>query len=437
MTLSRRKFLGRVAAGVGAAALHPIFASAAAAAPAVRRPGLNNLVLLNLEGGLDGLSLLIPQPSLPAYATYASRRSRIIPDLAGAPRTLNGVPDYKLHPSLNVIQSEFNLGKCAIVRKVGNPIPNFSHFSSKDLMSLGRNDLNHPDHRGWLGRVADVHFTSGPPTTNALRIVGLGVPRLLDFNSNVVRPVVINNLSNLVSFNYVSAMESAYRKDTIQQMLPQTFASRGPADASIRQLMAQATAMQSLLAPALNVTLPNAASYPTNDLFAGALKDIARMIALNVGTRIYYAGTSQFDTHIGEENASLSAGSKPTLTMRLNAVMQALSAFVADLKSASIGAWNQTAIVLFSEFGRRNYDNEAGGTDHGYGSHCFVLGGSVLGGLKGNGLVTADLTSDNLPVEIDIRAVYKACLGNWLGLDPVPIFDDFVASPQQPAFQLF
>ena len=115
--------------------------------------------------------------------------------------------------------------------------------------------------------------------------------------------------------------------------------------------------------------------------------------------------------------------------------------FSLDPKAAAVNQWSNTAIVLFTEFGRRNAENQTRGTDHGHGFHAFVLGGGVNGGLKGINLTAADLDAAagnlNLPGQIDYRGMFKKCVADWLQLDAAPVFDDYVAGPSEPTYTLF
>jgi uncharacterized protein (DUF1501 family) len=77
--------------------------------------------------------------------------------------------------------------------------------------------------------------------------------------------------------------------------------------------------------------------------------------------------------------------------------------------------------VVYSEFGRRPYENNDQGTDHGFGSVAFVVGSSVRGGVYGRypSIADADLVLDgNVDVTTDFRSIYATVLGGFLGADP-------------------
>src|SRR5205085_1396413 len=105
------------------------------------------LVLIQLNGGNDGLNTVIP---LDQYSTLSSARSNIlIPDTQVL--ALNGYAATGLHPSMTGIQHLFNDGKVQIVQGVGYPSPNFSHFRSTDIWLTGA-DSNQVLNSGWAGR---------------------------------------------------------------------------------------------------------------------------------------------------------------------------------------------------------------------------------------------------------------------------------------------
>ncbi|MCB1282662.1 MAG: DUF1501 domain-containing protein, partial [Salinibacterium sp.] len=202
-----------------------------------------------------------------------------------------------------------------------------------------------------------------------------------------------------------------------------------------RGVIARGQTNSNMLTTTGSINLSGNYGDPARENLAKSLPDIARLIAAPGSTsRVFYTGIGDFDTHGYEEQPGVAAA-KPTLTERLDSVMMAISAFVQDLKSSAINHWNDTAIVIYTEFGRRNLENQTFGTDHGHGFHMFVLGGQVLGGLKGSPVNASDLAAENLPQDIDYRTVFKVILDDWLQVNGAAVFDDFTAPANPP--QLF
>jgi uncharacterized protein (DUF1501 family) len=380
------------------------------------------------RGGYDALSLLPPLTGSAASAYLAQRPILAIrPGGLVQPVALPGVSAFGLHPKLQPLAPFYQAGNMAIVQKVGLPDVQLSHFKAKQIMSLGRADLLNPDPRGWLGRLSDTYFS------NALDIVGVGVTNRVDLVANTVKPIVINTLSNFdVPVLYNNYADSVLRRDIFNQIVSQVFPGEHRITDAARQATDRGFDLSEVVQAATDpITLQG--TYPANEPLGASLQNIAKMIRGSLGTRIFYTATGGFDTHGGQETAG--AGGKPTLTQRLDRVVLALTGFISDIQS-NPSRWSDTAIVVFTEFGRRNYENQTAGTDHGRGFHALVLGGSIQGGLKGNTVTAADIQADNLPVQIDYRTLFWKCIQDWLQLNPQPLFD-FTPGGAEPPFTLF
>jgi uncharacterized protein (DUF1501 family) len=443
MKSTRRSFLRTAAAGAAALAVTPrVFA--APRATAALRPSPRKLVLINLEGAYDSLNLVPPLTGAVA-TSYRNIRPvlAVRPFVTGQPAplvqpiALPGSSAFGLHPSLGVLATEFGAGKCAIVQKVGIPANQLSHFKARDIMASGRVAPSVVDPRGWLGRLSDAHFA------DSLGVMGVGVGQQPVFTANTVKPTVVSNLGNFGYSSLITSAETTQRRNALLAMCAQSFGGEARIPAAIRGMVTRGAASSaSVLAATSSVVLPNAAAYgdPADEQLVTSLQDIAKLIAApGMSSRVFYTATGDFDTHGYEEESG--PANKATLSERLTAVMTALGGFIADLKSSAINQWSNTAIVIFTEFGRRNAENQTRGTDHGHGFHAFVLGGGVNGGLKGINLTAADLDASignsNLPGQIDYRGMFKKCVQDWLQMDATPVFDDYVPGVNEPTYTLF
>jgi uncharacterized protein (DUF1501 family) len=127
---------------------------------------------------------------------------------------------------------------------------------------------------------------------------------------------------------------------------------------------------------ALNTALAQAAAlktvFPATSL-GGQLQKIAQVIAsraaLKINRQIFFVSLGGFDTHTDQINTHV------TLYRQ---VSQAMSAFYAATVELGVAA-DVTSFTL-SDFGRTFLPDSGGGTDHAWGSHHFVVGGSVKGG---------------------------------------------------------
>ena len=115
------------------------------------------LILVQLNGGNDGLNTVIP---LDQYTNLAQARSNIlIPDTQVL--ALNGNTATGFHPSMIGMQQLFNDGKLNVIQGVGYPSPNFSHFRSTDIWLSG-SDSNQVLATGWGGRYLNYEYPNFP-----------------------------------------------------------------------------------------------------------------------------------------------------------------------------------------------------------------------------------------------------------------------------------
>ncbi|MBL8151671.1 MAG: DUF1501 domain-containing protein, partial [Blastocatellia bacterium] len=157
-------------------------------------------------------------------------------------------------------------------------------------------------------------------------------------------------------------------------------------------------------------------TYPKTSL-AESLQQCAALISADLGVRALSVGLGGFDTH-SKQNMSREVGGLGFHDNLLKQVSDAVSAFYTDAEAQ--GFADRIVVLIFSEFGRTPNENGDQGTDHGYASVMFVVGGSVKGGVYGEypSLDQSKLFIDNLDVNTDFRSVYSTLLANHLSVDP-------------------
>ena len=118
------------------------------------------LVLVQLQGGNDGLNMVIP---LDMYANYYNARTNVAIPQSKVLR-LNGTDESGLHPAMTELQSLYNNGKAAIVQSVGYGSQNFSHFKSTDIWMTGDASVSRVSRvkTGWLGRYLESEYPGYP-----------------------------------------------------------------------------------------------------------------------------------------------------------------------------------------------------------------------------------------------------------------------------------
>ena len=145
MAISRRTFVKNGVAAFTFSFTAPAFLSDLARAQGATA---RNLIVLNLTGGNDGLSMLVPYND----AFYYSRRPTLaIP--AGTVLQIGSDSSGKplgLHPKLAGLNDIFNQGRLAFIQRVGYENSSRSHFSGTDIWSTAT--PSNTTGSGWVGR---------------------------------------------------------------------------------------------------------------------------------------------------------------------------------------------------------------------------------------------------------------------------------------------
>lgn len=360
------------------------------------------LVIIQLNGGNDGLNMVVP---LENFANYANARPNIfIPE--NKVLKLTGVDKAGLHPSMTGLQSLYNEGKLNIIQSVGYPQPSFSHFRATDIW-MSASDSNTVVNSGWAGRYLDYqypNFPTGYPnaTMKDPLAIQIGSATSLTMQGPAVNMAMsISNTSNF--YNLING---------VQDPAPATPA--GKELTYIRQITQQTQQYANVIKDAAS-KVPTQSTYPANNSLADQLKIVARLIKGGLQTRVYMVSTGGFDTHASQvNNGDTTTGTHATL---LGRVSDAIKAFQTDL--AFLGVDDKVVGMTFSEFGRRIRSNASSGTDHGAAAPVFVFGKQVIGGVTGNtpNFGASVGVGDNIPFQYDFRSVYSTLLSNWLCVD--------------------
>ena len=400
--LNRRQFLAG-ALGAGAAGAAGIAVArrgggpAPAAAPseraAVAQPGpvadtRGILVLVGLYGGNDGLNTVIPMGD----PEYLGGR----PDLAYAPEQALPLADgLGLHPNLRRLKAQWDQGHLAVVRGVGYPEPNRSHFRSMDIWQSAMPQS--VERTGWVGRWLDR--TSTDPM-QALA-VNPNLPRALVGKSRTGISVPLGQF-NLPG---TPALTGALR--TLSQPWPGEAELAERAAAASGALVQVQAALKEVREIAPNPAAGDNEPLNPNNALAVQLDVVSRSIRAGVPTRVYTVNLNGFDTH----------GREKDVHANLMALLdEAVGWFLGSLKGDPRAG--QVVVMTFSEFGRRVKANGSGGTDHGAAAPLFVTGPSVKGGFYGENPSLTDLDDGDLKFTTDFRSVYATILDRVLGMDP-------------------
>jgi uncharacterized protein (DUF1501 family) len=385
--LSRRSFLTSTLRGSTLLALAPTvpgFLAQTARAATPQRGG-RILVVVELNGGNDGINTVVPF----ADEGYAKHR-RLLRLSAGNLIKIND--RVGLHPAMSDAGKLLETGRLNIVQGVGYPNPNRSHFESMAIWQTARFKADDREGLGWLGRGLDEAAAPVGGLPAAVFTGGGALPTALQ-----ARRAVASSMTRPEEF--VLNLREAKR----------TLATEPPADdlaAFVRRSSLDAYALADRMGEVLRAPAAAGGIYPSSDL-AEHLRLVARLIKASIGTRIYYARQSGYDTH------SVQLGPHSGL---LREMSEALRAFLDDLAAAKVA--ERVVVLIFSEFGRTVKENASAGTDHGTAGPVFLAGPGVKPGLAGAmpSLLEPDPKHGDLKTSVDFRQVYATVLQDWLAL---------------------
>lgn len=390
--ITRRVFLARtgaVALGMAAPGWLGAFAQSGAIALAKgqRAPTDRVLVVCQLGGGNDGLNALVPFKD-PKYF-------QLRPNLGIAAETVLDIDGrLGLNPALDGLHRLFLDKRAAAVCNVGYPNPNRSHFRSMEIWQTAAPETHASE--GWLGKyVANISSQGQPSVVDA---VGLSTERPLALASKTASVPCFSSLDD------IKAMAGDTQLDA---MLRQAQKGSSPKDADAQKASLAALDAMKIIGERMAGWQPQ--TVFGTDPFGTAFRQAAQVVAKLPETRVVYISVGGFDTH---------ARQLATQNRLLGNLGDALKAF--DDEMVAIGKGDKTTVAVFSEFGRRTFENASEGTDHGAAGPVFLVGGGVNAGVHGSGIDLQNLHDGDLIYNVDFRDVYAELLG-WMGADPKPI----------------
>ena len=307
-------------------------------------------LMIFLRGGYDCCNLLVPYSS----SYYYEARPNIAiarPDPASKTAALALDGDWALAPAVrDTVGNMYLQRQAAFVPFAGTDDLSRSHFETQDSIELGQPSKGAKNYRsGVLGRLSDtligaaksaapISFTDALP----LAFEGTGTVPNLSLKS-VGKPPFDERQARILSEMYAGHHLASAVSDGLE----------------LRQQVAQEMADEMRAA---NRDAINTKGFELEaDRMGLLMRDKYRLGFIDVGG---------WDTHVGEGAA------QGALATNLASLGRGLQAF-----SVSLGSeWNNTVVVVVSEFGRTFRENGNRGTDHGHGTVYWVLGGAVNGG---------------------------------------------------------
>ena len=350
-------------------------------------PGDGILVLVNLDGGNDGLNTVCPVED----GRYRAARGA----LALAPDAVHTLSEgFALHPVLAGCKELWDQERLAVIHGVGFADLDRSHFHCRDVWQAGDSSSTSS---GWVGRWLDG---GGADVLRAVAVDRL-LPLVLrgDVRSGAVVPPGRFGLPDEAQLRPL--LDEMSRPDP----------SRAAVAAAVAASNADLLDLTAVVAPVLEgATVDDAVG--SGDGLVGKLDTVATLIDADLGTRVYTVQLGGFDTHAGQ--AAVHAG-------LLGELDRALTGFLAKVAGRAV------TVAVWSEFGRRLTSNASGGTDHGKGS-VMLVAGRVAPGHHGEPPPLDRLDDGDLVTTVDFRSVLGGLAEGVLGVAA----SDLVGSAHPP-----
>lgn len=425
---SRRLFLQRTASLTALAATPFAATLATLGAQAQSAPGYKALVCVFLFGGNDHANTIAPISGT-EYTKYASARNQCALPAANfltiAPTNYSG-PALGLHPALSGIKSLFDDNKCAIMANVGPlayPITKAQWNKGSPTINVPNQLTSHADQQrgwqtglpdassetGWFGRMGDVLASAYPSGSNlSINIstagdntiqVGNGLPPYQITPNGAIK---VGGLTNLYGGNIGAALRDVLTQDSGAHLMETQYAATIKRSIDIETLVSDGLTL-----------VGNPTTLFQDDPLSRQLKMVARLIKARSTyghqRQIFFVGLGGFDFH-----DNLINGQNERLIMVNNAIKSFYDETVA------MGVANEVTTFTASDFGRALQGN-GDGSDHGWGGHHFVVGGSVQGKRIAGTMPISELGSNDDAgngILIPTTSVdqYAGSLASWLGV---------------------
>jgi uncharacterized protein (DUF1501 family) len=344
----------------------------------------HRLVVVFLRGAIDGLSVVVPYQE----AAYYKARPQVAIPQPGKPE---GVQDldgqFGLHPALAPLMPLWQEKSLAFVHACGSPDATRSHFDAQLYMESGTPGQKRTS-EGWMNRL--LQHLPGKPPTQAINL-GATTPLILTGKTPVTT----------LAPSRSATQKSPLDRSQVSGAFDRLYAGTDPLSKAYQDSKVSRQFLQELEAEtkAANNGAPVAGQAFTRDA-----QRLGSLMARDRDVQLAFLSLGGWDTHINQ------GGSQGQLASRLRALGNGLM----TLTKALGPSYENTVILVMSEFGRTIAENGNRGTDHGHGSVMWAFGGPIAGGKvygQWPGLSTDQLYEGrDLAITTDFRNVVSPVL---------------------------
>jgi uncharacterized protein (DUF1501 family) len=373
------------------------------------------LVVILLRGGVDGLNVVVPYGD----SNYHRLRPNIAIGQPGSPTGVINLDGYfGLHPMLSPLMPFWKNRTLAFVHSSGSPDPTRSHFDAQAYMETGTPG-NKTVGTGWLNRL----IKELPPAHSSVEAVSIGsvLPLMCAGPSTVATVDDLSRGSHSMPIdrpilaNAFSAMYAG-RSDDVGQAFNEGMSAHRTIQQDLQNLT---PADQGEMNREQIIANHGAPIISAKSNFGS---QVANLLNKEASMQIVFLDFGGWDTHVNE-----GAGQG-----QLANHLQPLASGLADLATGLGPLYENTTVVVMSEFGRTAAENGNRGTDHGHGNVMWLLGGGVHGGkiyARWSGLSPGQLHENrDLPTTTDFRNVIASTLHNHFDVSKAGlgrVFPDF------------
>ncbi len=363
---------------------------------AADRPAEKRLIVVLLRGAVDGLSVVVPY----AEEQYYKLRPTIAlnkPNNSGGVLDLDGF--FGLHPALSSLLPLWQNKTLAFIHASGSPATTRSHFEAQDILETA-SLRNFSDPQGWINSLVQ-QMPAGNSPVQALSI------------GNVLPKICMGKM-NIATMSVAKKAARKHGKALAENQALELLYKNNPELLNLYQdgTSAQAEIMDNLQDDAQSEMEKASKNALRPDGFVNACNKLSALMRKNSRVQIAFLDVGGWDTHINQGNAKGQLAGK----------LEKLGSGIANLAAGLGDAYNNTAILVMSEFGRTVAENGNGGTDHGHGNVAWLLGGGVQGGkiwTKWPSLARDNLYQQrDLAVTTDFREIIHEVIVSHLQVAP-------------------